>query len=110
MNFYEKFSKNAGKRHGWIGRSIGLFFDEQGSPMLTIGPDWQFFVCMISTIFGIGFFMTVVVAWDKPMLQMAGFLVYGTTLLAYGTTALRNPGIELKVIDFDTDLETLVKE
>jgi len=66
-------------------------------PFFTIGPDWQYFLCMWSFMLIAGVLVNVYVAVYLPVeIRMLTQIVTLFQLLVYLLTSLRNPGIASK--------------
>jgi len=101
----EKLMSVSSKRH--YGTHIPFFFVGR-DPFLTVGPDWQYFLCMWTCMLTVGVLVNVYVATNLPVeARLFTELITFLHLSVYLLTALRNPGIASRAPNEVLDIEQL---
>jgi len=81
---------------GRLGNCFCAFIGSDGEPLICIGPDWPFCLCLLSLLGTVsGCYLLLMAPLVSPSVQLLGALVVTSALGCYLTTALKNPGIEL---------------
>jgi len=81
------------KARRYLGKNIPILWGTH-EPILTIGPDWPFFLCMWSILIIVGIVMVIYITNEQSFLIQA--LTVGITIwqaFIYLLTSLKNPGI-----------------
>jgi hypothetical protein len=88
--------KNRGNNQlpGKIGNLRILKYDENGDPLIAIGPHWPFFICLSTSFFFI-FYFYLFFLWDylDTSIIIIAILIYLLQVSAYTSVSLKNPGI-----------------
>ena len=72
-------------------------FWTNGRILFTLGPDWQFNICILTIILAVfAVFLGILAPLSVTGMQLLGFIVLSTNLLSYCLTALLNPGVVLQ--------------
>jgi hypothetical protein len=77
-----------------LGNTFTFFGDNDGSPLIVIGPHWPMYICFCSSIC-IGFAFFFYYFWDSMYfsLKIIGIFIFLTFVFSYTMTFLVNPGI-----------------
>ena len=75
------------------GRSLFLFLDKFGNPLLIIGPHWGMYVCFCGII-SLLMILIYIYLWKNlgPIMKILGKIIFWTYFLSYSYTSLINPG------------------
>mmetsp|Transcript_7910 Transcript_7910/g.15357 ORF Transcript_7910/g.15357 Transcript_7910/m.15357 type:complete len:191 (+) Transcript_7910:12609-13181(+) len=88
-----------GARFAMVGNMYGFFFNYKAQPLILIGPHWAYFTCMFIVIAAVGFTFSLGIAPNiSPLASYAGLGVICLCLLAYLTAAIKDPGIETRLL------------
>lgn len=78
-----------------LGNMRVLLWSREGRPLITLGPDWRYFIPMFSgiTLFG-AINLTVAFLWGAYLwVAILGICIYSVGLSSWLVTALADPGI-----------------
>jgi hypothetical protein len=65
---------------------------------------------MFAVIASVGVFAVGFLAQGHPVAQLVGVAMFGFCLLAYLLTAVLNPGVETRSLEYEPDVHALLKQ